>query len=527
MSKRRGKPGWPRSAPARPEIRDTALLRQARHLWAQRRWDESLAAFEQALEQEPDSIRALVDAARAFGQRYDYERAEALIERLLKLAGQQAQMHALAGDTFRLINRYPQAVQCYERASELGYRQPETLLELARLYERLHRLDEASELIQRVLKIRTDWPPAQLTKAKLERRQKLDQQAEATLRRLLAARLEDPDLAAEAWAELAQVLDRQGDYDGAMEAAVYSKQLMLPRETAERQTAGFVLGRFKKMFDGLTGEDLRRWLEQSRGLEHSALALLTGFPRTGTTLLEQVLDAHPQVVSSEERDIMGFEVFPALVNSVPERDSPRDVLDCVSYELLKKEQDRYFKYNQGWIGQPLNGRTLLDKNPGSTLLLPVFLRVFPQFKTLLALRDPRDVILSCFMLYLPLNPLSVNFLTLERAAHKYALDMRGWLKMRDAFPLPWLEVRYEDTVTNLAAQARRVLEFLDLPWDPAVLAFQDHGQTKPVLSPTYADVTQPVHTRAIGRWRNYAEYLEPVLPILEPFVKAFGYEARF
>ena len=135
------------------------------------------------------------------------------------------------------------------------------------------------------------------------------------------------------------------------------------------------------------------------------------------------------------------------------------------------------------------------------------------------------MVLSCFMLYLPLNPLSVNFLTLERAARKYALDLGAWLKLREMFPAPWLEIRYEDLVTDLPAQARRTLEFLGLPWDATVLKFDERARSKPVLSPTYAAVTQPVHNRAIGRWRHYADYLEPVLPILEPFVRAFGYSA--
>jgi hypothetical protein len=63
-----------------------------------------------------------------------------------------------------------------------------------------------------------------------------------------------------------------------------------------------------------------------------------------------------------------------------------------------------------------------------------------------------------------------------------------------------------------------------LPWDEKVLRFHEHAQSRPVLSPTYAAVARPVHGRAIGRWRRYAEYIEPILPILEPFVKAFGYE---
>src|SRR5262249_28586108 len=148
----------------------------------------------------------------------------------------------------------------------------------------------------------------------------------------------------------------QGDYDGAMEAVVYGKQLLLPRDATERQTSEVTLSRFQKMFETLRGSDLQGWLEQSRELAHPPLVLLTGFPRSGTTLLEQVLDGHRQVVSSEERDIMGFEVFPALVDSVPDRASLHDVLDRVSAERLRTEQRRYFCYNEAWIGQPLGSR---------------------------------------------------------------------------------------------------------------------------------------------------------------------------
>jgi tetratricopeptide (TPR) repeat protein len=502
-------------------------LKKARQLWSQRQWEESLLAFEKAVAQEPSNVRVAVDAARAFGARYQFERADALLQRLLRLNEHNPTVMAHVGESYRLINRYPEAARCFERACALAQSNTSAELELARLYERLHRLEEAHQLIERVVRTQANWPLAQLTKAKIERRLKLDQSAEATLRALLAnSPSNDPDVFAEAWAELAQILDRRGDYDGAMEAVVYSKQLMLPRDAAERQTSDFILARFQRLFESLGADDLRRWLERSQEIKgHPPLVLLTGFPRSGTTLLEQVLDSHPQLISSEERDIMGFEVFPALINSVADRASIHDVLERVGLDLLRQQQRCYFQYNEAWIGQSLGQRMLLDKNPGSTLLLPVFLRVFPQFRTLIALRDPRDVILSCFLLYLPLNPLSVSFLTLERTARRYALDMGGWLKLRELMPLSWLEVRYEDTVADVSAQARRVLDFLNLPWDPAVLAFRERVQSKAVLSPTYAAVTEPIHTRAIGRWRNYAEYLEPVLPIIEPLVKALGYSS--
>ena len=90
-------------------------------------------------------------------------------------------------------------------------------------------------------------------------------------------------------------------------------------------------------------------------------------------------------------------------------------------------------------------------------------------------------------------------------------------------PAPCLEVRYEDVVDDLESVAHKALEFLGIVWDDEVLHFHEHARQKMVLSPTYADVTQPVYKRARGRWRNYQKYLEPHLRKLEPLVKAFGY----
>jgi hypothetical protein len=159
-----------------------------------------------------------------------------------------------------------------------------------------------------------------------------------------------------------------------------------------------------------------------------------------------------------------------------------------------------------------------------TLLLPGMLRLFPETKLIIALRDPRDVVISCFMQYLPLNTNSVCFLTLERTSRRYAHDMSVWLKLRQIIRPPWIEVRYEDCVAGLEGQARRALEFLDLPWDPAVLQYRDRLKAKSVSSPTYEAVSKPLYTSAIGRWKHYAKELAGCLPILEPFVKAFGYE---
>jgi hypothetical protein len=102
--------------------------------------------------------------------------------------------------------------------------------------------------------------------------------------------------------------------------------------------------------------------------------------------------------------------------------------------------------------------------------------------------------------------------------------MHFWLKIRGMMKNAWIEVRYEDTVANIEAQARKVLDFLGLPWDEAVLDYHRRAQRKHVHSPTYEAVTRPVYTSSINRWRNYETQLQPCMEILQPYVEAFGYE---
>ena len=118
----------------------------------------------------------------------------------------------------------------------------------------------------------------------------------------------------------------------------------------------------------------------------------------------------------------------------------------------------------------------------------------------------------------------MRFLDTKRTAERYALDMTAWLKYREMIDMPWCEIRYEDTVADAEKQARRALDTLSLPWDDQVLGYRQRLlDAKRVTSPTYADVAEPIYTRAIGRWKNYERLLEPAMKTLEPFIREFGY----
>jgi hypothetical protein len=177
-----------------------------------------------------------------------------------------------------------------------------------------------------------------------------------------------------------------------------------------------------------------------------------------------------------------------------------------------------------FLDQPIGQRMLIDKNPSLTTFPPIAVRIFPEIKFVVALRDPRDVCLSSFMQPMPLNPITAAYLTLADTAAEYAAVMGLWRTFAARMENQYLEIRYEDVVADLETSSRRALDFLGVEWDPRVLSFHQRASQQLVRSPTYADVTKPITNKAVGRWRNYHRYLEPILNVLQPFVNAMGYD---
>ncbi len=140
----------------------------------------------------------------------------------------------------------------------------------------------------------------------------------------------------------------------------------------------------------------------------------------------------------------------------------------------------------------------------------------------MALRDPRDVVISSYFLHLPANATSVQFLEWESTARHYAEFMQLWLKLRDVLPPDcWRECRYEDVVADADGETARVAAFLGIGGEE-----KEPGRpSATVHSPNYATATRPVHTKSVARWQHYAEHLKAGAKFLEPFITEFGYQA--
>lgn len=500
------------------------LSHEAEEAWGQQDYQKSIRLIEQASREEPFNPGILLDLARAHGLRYDFPAAERCFEKAVQISSGRAQTLAEAGRVCLEIGHIDFGIRYLERASRKKGVSIGALTTLADIYIRDARVEDAGDLIARAAQMDRKDPRVLLEEAALRRLRGQSEEAESLLRSLLSK----PDAAVpvrmRGFYELAGLLDRGGRYDEAMTALLEAKAILRGQAAPYAATLQHMQNRAKEMEETITAAVLARWRAEADKLQPARrIALLCGHPRSGTTLLEQVLDAHGDIITAEETKMMHDEAYLPLIRDFPEGTSILQALDSVPPSLLCHARENYFRCTELFLQKPIGGRLLVDKNPALNLLMPMVARVFPEAKFLVALRDPRDVVVSCFLQALPLTPISSSYLSLEGTVKQYANVMGFWLEMQPRMGDQWVHVRYEELIDDLPGVARSVLGFLGVGFEENVLKFYEHARTKRVNSPSHADVQKPVYRTAVGRWRNYQKYLEPYLPGLERFLEAFNY----
>ncbi|HEV2455399.1 MAG TPA: sulfotransferase [Verrucomicrobiae bacterium] len=501
------------------------LCLEANDAWEQQDYQRSIRLFGQAARKEPLNPTLLLNLALAYGKRYDFPAAERCIEKAVRISKDRAQTLADAGQICLEFANIDMAIHCFQRASRNNDVSIGSLINLADIFIRDKRLHEAAELVERAGTIDGKDPRVHLETAVLRRLRGNADEAESLLRELLADPRADASARIRALYELAGILDQKGQYDDAMTALLEAKALMRPHAASQSAVLEHVQSRAREMEENITAAVMDRWRADAGKLGPARrIALLCGHPRSGTTLLEQVLDGHSDITSAEETKLMHDDAYLPLIRDFPEGTGILESLDSVPLEVIRRARENYFRCMEMFLGRQIGGRLLLDKNPGINLLIPMVVRVFPETKFLIALRDPRDVIISCFMQALPPTPISSAYLSLEGTVKQYANVMGFWLDMLPRMGNQWLYVRYEDMVADLPEVTQSVLGFLGVGFEENVLKFYEHARSKRVNSPSRDDVRKPLYKSAVGRWEHYRKHLEPFLPALDRFVKAFNYK---
>ncbi len=491
---------------------DLPLLQQARCHWSERRWKEAINCFEQACREFPQNVRAKLEAARALGQRYQVDDALRWLEQAERQAGADARVAPLVAQAYRWAHRPQRAIDALERLLAQTTLPAPWLGELAVLYEQTNQLDAARETIGRCIAAAPNQPEPLLIQARLDRTTGHLSEAKSLLEQLASRPDMAPLVRARVLSEWAHVLDSLQDYDAAWSTLERSKEGLrqLPQTRVLWQRNATINRCLMDVYAQLEQATLDRWLHNALPADSrcAGFVQLLGFPRSGTTLLEQVVSAHPSLVSSPERPVFANET---LLAARPKEGGPFSVesLERLSHDQLVQLRADYLTMMEAASGQAIAGRWHLDKNPNHTSLSAAIVRVFPESKFLFALRDPRDILVSVYFQFFPLTEYSSSFLTLEQSVQQYTADMQIGVKMRGLLGNRCLNVRYEDLVTQLEVEARRMIQFLGLDWDPCVLDYRASDPQRIVNSPSQAAVRQPIYTRSIGRWRHYERFLKP------------------
>ncbi|HSC46922.1 MAG TPA: sulfotransferase [Gammaproteobacteria bacterium] len=481
------------------------------------RTDRTQAAIEslrEAIRLAPDNAQLQHDLGRAHSARGDWRAAAEAYLRAIDLRPDYAETYLYLGPVYEQVGDTATAERAYRRALELDPRLATAAASLAALYEKQNCLEEAQQLTTDALKLDPQDTVANLTQAQLQIRAGCDAEAAERLKTLLQQPL-SPWNRAIAASRLGTAYDKLDDTEQAFAAFIVGKDALRNADLSTLETG--VYSRETAMRISRHAEKLLETVGPAPG-NTPAPVFLVGFPRSGTTLLDQILSSHPRLRVLEEKDTLL-----ELLRIWSASDAKLTQLETMPSAAFENEQQAYWKRVQAQLGEPLGDRILVDKLPLYSQNLPLIHRFFPGARYLFAVRDPRDVVLSCFMHSFGLNEAMRHFLTLEGTADYYAAVMDVAVKSLPRLGASAYRLRYEDLVDDLEKEARRLCEFLGVPWDEAMLHSHDKAKGRRINTPSYHQVVQPVYRTALERWRRYATPLAPVLARLQPYVEFFGY----
>ena len=321
---------------------------------------------------------------------------------------------------------------------------------------------------------------------------------------------------------LADALNGLGRIPEAFEAYCQSNEIT--REIFAERVAAASQGlshRVARLIDAFGRESADRWsgaplAKDEPASEAAVHVFLVGFPRSGTTLLEQVLASHEQVVTLEEKPTLA-KAESELLHDVGRLDR----LAALSADDAARYRRNYWRIVNTYVDP--RGKVFIDKMPINSISLPVIAKLFPDAKILFARRDPRDVVLSCFRRAFMANLMTYTFTTLEGTARFYDAVMTLSDLYRRVLPLPVHEVRYERLVADFEGETRQVCTFLGIEWDEAMREFAAAAAARTIATPSAAQVRRGLYQEGQGQWRPYAEQMAPVMPILEPWIGPKGY----
>lgn len=450
----------------------------------------AIQCFEKAHGLNPRSADPLANWANVLEEMKKLSPAREMLERALRLnPDHQGALQSIAL-VLSNLHRWDEATKFMERALQLQPNNAKGWLNMANISRSLGKMNEAREQILKALKLDPTMAEAHRSLANMGRFQEAEKEI-SDLENYLQDKNITDNSSMHAHYALGKLLNDIGHYDRAFQEYSAANEI-------EHQH--FDLNALKASIDTTINNFDIPFLSRFSDAGHQSEIpiFVLGMPRTGTTLVEQIIASHPKAAGAGELSHI--------------RNYVEDIGD--QFELL--EFNKFQEFGNNYIAkitaQAPGSTRVVDKYPFNFLYIGLIKLIFPNARIIHCQRDPRDTCLSIFFTGFEYsNPFYTRLVDIGNYYLQYRRIMRHWEKI---FPSDVLNVNYESLVSDQEGESRRIIEYCGLQWNDACLEF--HKTERPVDTPSDWQVRQPIYTHSVGRWRNYENYITELLEVLEP-----------
>ncbi len=484
-------------------------------------FSEAINNFENALSIDENNLNAMYNLALAHASIKNLSTAEELYRKVIKAHPQFATAYINLGNILRDLNRIDDAISLYEKALQHDTNSVLAHINLATLLEKNHDLNASAQHCEAALSLQANSHAATLTLATVKRRLN-DLEGSKQLLEKSIALATTPTEQASSYSALGKTLEKLDLFDEAYLSFENANQACKAISSELNIDSHAYMDNVNKNLKLIENTIPSQWPAVVQNKETQPPVFIVGFPRSGTTLMEQILVSHPSMTSSEEAPIITqlvtetpalFELDTKYPECIPE----------LTEAHIKTLRKHYWEMVENYAGDDLKGKRFIDKQPLNITEASLIYRLFPDAHFIVLIRDPRDVCLSCYTNTFALNQAMVNFLDLSTTTTLYNSVMNLWGQYRTKLPIKHIEVRYENLVNDMPSVTQKILTFIDEEWDDSVLDFFNTAKDRYVKTPSYESISTPVYSSSIGRWKNFRQQMEAITPELESITKKLGY----
>jgi tetratricopeptide (TPR) repeat protein len=480
---------------------------------------DAVDAFSTAARLNPDDLVSRLNEGISLHTAGKLAAAVVAYQAVLQRNPEHSEAWLALGLAFNELRKSEEARDALKKAIACDPENSRPYAELAALHEDLNELEKGMEVAMEGLAIDPRDPRINLEIAKIDRRNGDIAKAINRLEQFDLSAM-DHRLAQQFSYELGLEKDRVGEFRQAFDLFEMANRNGRMNERLQQVDGQRFLRKIDNLHAFFEREDVNAWPTAEPVDAADTPVFLFGFPRSGTTLTDLLLDGHSMISTLEEKPTINA-VEMVLSSGEPGYPENLKSLDGAELEKLRQiyfaEVDKHVERTQGTI--------IVDKMPIRTIHAGLIWRLFPAAKIVFSARHPCDVCLSCFMQQFNSNDAFANFFSLEDTVNIYDKVMRLWQVYVGKLNMDIHLLRYEDLVDDLEGEAKKLFQFLGLAWQPEVLAFNEKAKKRGrIATNSYHQVTEPLYQRAVGRWLSYKDKLEPYMAILEPHIHYFGYK---